>query len=50
MSARASLALRALSLRATCGNHAARRFAESRGVMGLYRLACQLHAARGVTS
>ena len=50
MSARASLALRALSLRSTSGAWAARRFAERNGVAGLYRLACQLHAARGVTA
>ena len=46
----AVLAMRALALRRSCGNHAARRFAQSRGIMGLYRLACQLHAARGVVA
>lgn len=49
MSVDAALALKALDLRKTCGNHAARVFAHKHGISGLYRLACQLHAVREVS-
>ena len=41
----AKLALKAVALHKQCGEFAARRFAEKRGVMQLYRLARQLDAA-----
>ena len=43
----AQLALRALAMRSSCGEYAARRYAERRGISGLYRLACQLAAVDG---
>jgi len=44
MSNQTRIALRAVLLRHTVGNYAARRYAESHGVLGLYRLALQLSA------
>ena len=41
----AAIALHAAQvIRPMCGSWAARRYAEKRGVLGLYRLACQLEA------
>ena len=37
-------AIKAAELRKTCGSFAARRYAVNHGVLGLYRLACQLSA------
>ena len=41
----AQKALYAVQLRYTSGHYAARRYAAKNGVLSLYRLACQLHAA-----
>ena len=41
----AKLALKAVVIKKQCGAYAARRYAEKRGVMQLYRLASQLDAA-----
>lgn len=49
ISVQATMAMRALTMRKSCGNHAARVFAQRHGISGLYRLACQLHAAREVS-
>ena len=45
MTQAAAVALRAVALRAQVGDYAARKYAERNGVLGLYRLACQLSAA-----
>lgn len=41
-------AIKAATLRDSVGNFAARRYAVKHGVLGLYRLACQLQAVEGV--
>jgi len=46
MTHRAKIALRAVELRRTCGNDAARRYAINNGCLALYRLALQLTATK----
>ena len=47
MSSEAQIAIRAAKMRRSVGRYAAKRYAVKRGVpMGLYRLACQLEAAK----
>jgi hypothetical protein len=48
MSLSAWHAIRAESLRKSIGSYAARKYAVKHGVLGLYRLACQLSAVEGV--
>ena len=45
MTQAATIALRAVALRAQVGDYAARKYAEHNGVLGLYRLALQLKGA-----
>lgn len=44
MTQTAQIALRAVTLRRTVGDYAARRYAAKHGALGLYRLALQLSA------
>lgn len=34
-------------LRHNCGKYAARRYCQKRGILAIYRLCCQLEAAKG---
>ena len=45
MTQAATIALRAVALRAQVGDYAARKYAERNGALGLYRLALQLKGA-----